>query len=164
LPWEKVGGQEEALQAIRDAIELPLLHEELFQKFQHATPKGFLLTQRMEIESQDVDRIEVFSREVTSLIDAGIEFYSAPPEYYYTKLGELKLEMIASATRDGRTRAERIVEAAGGSLGALHYSNLGVFQITQPNSSAEFSWSGAYDTHSKRKTASVTIKLQFGLR
>jgi len=43
LPWEKVGGQENALQAIRDAIELPLLHEELFQKFQHATPKGFLL-------------------------------------------------------------------------------------------------------------------------
>jgi proteasome-associated ATPase len=43
LPWEKVGGQEAALQAIKDAIELPLLHEELFQKFQHATPKGFLL-------------------------------------------------------------------------------------------------------------------------
>ena len=43
LPWEKVGGQEEALQAIKDAIELPLLHVDLFEKFQHATPKGFLL-------------------------------------------------------------------------------------------------------------------------
>src|SRR5437763_2341416 len=43
LPWEKVGGQEPALQAIKDAIELPLLHPDLFQKFQHATPKGFLL-------------------------------------------------------------------------------------------------------------------------
>jgi proteasome-associated ATPase len=43
LPWDKVGGQEEALQAIKDAIELPLIHSELFQKFQHATPKGFLL-------------------------------------------------------------------------------------------------------------------------
>ncbi|PYJ39835.1 MAG: peptidase [Verrucomicrobia bacterium] len=43
LPWEKVGGQEAALQAIKDAIELPLLHVDLFQKFQHATPKGFLL-------------------------------------------------------------------------------------------------------------------------
>ncbi|PYJ08961.1 MAG: peptidase [Verrucomicrobia bacterium] len=43
LPWKKVGGQAQALQAIRDAIELPLLHEELFQKFKHATPKGFLL-------------------------------------------------------------------------------------------------------------------------
>lgn len=43
LPWEKVGGQEAALQAIKDAIELPLIHGELFAKFQHATPKGFLL-------------------------------------------------------------------------------------------------------------------------
>jgi proteasome-associated ATPase len=43
LPWEKVGGQEEALSAIKDAIELPLLHADLFTKFQHQTPKGFLL-------------------------------------------------------------------------------------------------------------------------
>ncbi|MGI8435671.1 MAG: AAA family ATPase [Chthoniobacterales bacterium] len=43
LPWEKVGGQDAALQAIRDAIELPLLHGELFAKFKHSTPKGFLL-------------------------------------------------------------------------------------------------------------------------
>ena len=43
LPWEKVGGQEDALQAIKDAIELPLLHVDLFKKFRHATPKGFLL-------------------------------------------------------------------------------------------------------------------------
>jgi len=43
LPWEKVGGQQEALRAIRDAIELPLLHPDLFKRFQHSTPKGFLL-------------------------------------------------------------------------------------------------------------------------
>jgi proteasome-associated ATPase len=43
LPWERVGGQEEALTAIKDAIELPLLHGDLFAKFQHQTPKGFLL-------------------------------------------------------------------------------------------------------------------------
>jgi len=43
LPWEKVGGQEEAIRAIQDAIELPLLHAGLFERFQHSTPKGFLL-------------------------------------------------------------------------------------------------------------------------
>ena len=43
LPWEKVGGQEEALAAIKDAVELPLLHRELFARFKHQTPKGFLL-------------------------------------------------------------------------------------------------------------------------
>ena len=43
LPWERVGGQEQAIAAIKDAIELPLLHADLFARFQHTTPKGFLL-------------------------------------------------------------------------------------------------------------------------
>jgi len=43
IPWTKVGGQEQALTAIKDAIELPLLHADLFARFQHQTPKGFLL-------------------------------------------------------------------------------------------------------------------------
>src|ERR1700680_4077058 len=43
LPWERVGGQEAALEGINDGVELPLLHVDLFKKFQHATPKGFLL-------------------------------------------------------------------------------------------------------------------------
>ena len=38
-----MGGQEEALADIRDAIELPLLHPELFERYQHSTPKGYLL-------------------------------------------------------------------------------------------------------------------------
>jgi len=43
IPWESVGGQREALQAIRDAVEMPLLHAELFEKYEYAHPKGFLL-------------------------------------------------------------------------------------------------------------------------
>lgn len=43
LEWDQIGGQKEALNAIRDAIELPLLHEELFARYKHSTPKGFLL-------------------------------------------------------------------------------------------------------------------------
>ena len=43
LPWDKVGGQHEAITSIREAIEGPLLHPELYAKFHHATPKGFLL-------------------------------------------------------------------------------------------------------------------------
>ena len=43
LPWEKIGGQKEAIQAIKDTIEMPVLHPELFKRFQYSTPKGFLL-------------------------------------------------------------------------------------------------------------------------
>jgi proteasome-associated ATPase len=43
LPWTAVGGQVEAVQQIRDTIELPFLHRDLFKRFEHTVPKGFLL-------------------------------------------------------------------------------------------------------------------------
>jgi proteasome-associated ATPase len=43
VSWEQIGGQDEAITAIQDAIEMPLLHPELFERFQFTTPKGFLL-------------------------------------------------------------------------------------------------------------------------
>ena len=41
--WSRIGGQQEAVQAIRDSIELPYLHAHLFRRFNHPVPKGFLL-------------------------------------------------------------------------------------------------------------------------
>ncbi len=43
LPWSKIGGQEEAISVIKDAIELPLLHPELFERFGKRPLKGILL-------------------------------------------------------------------------------------------------------------------------
>src|SRR6202007_2234780 len=43
LPWDAIGGQDEAVPAIRYTIELPFLHKALFRRFQHTVPKGFLL-------------------------------------------------------------------------------------------------------------------------
>ncbi len=43
IPWSAVGGQEEAIKLIRDTIELPLLHPELFKRFDKKPLKGVLL-------------------------------------------------------------------------------------------------------------------------
>lgn len=43
IPWSKVGGLDETIQRIKDTIEQPILHPELFKKFQYSVPKGFLL-------------------------------------------------------------------------------------------------------------------------
>jgi proteasome-associated ATPase len=43
LPWNAIGGQMDAVKAIRESIEWPLLHPELFRRFKHSVPKGFLL-------------------------------------------------------------------------------------------------------------------------
>ena len=55
---------------------------------------GYTLTQSVDIESKEVDKIEAISREVTELINTGIEFNSSEPRYYYTKLAELKLKCL----------------------------------------------------------------------
>ncbi len=125
---------------------------------------GYVLTQSVKIESKDVDRVETVSREITELIKSGIEFMSGDPRYYYTKLAELKIQMITAATEDGKQRAEKIAASAGAGLGSLKSASLGVFQITAPNSDEEMSWAGAFNTSSKRKTGLVTVRLQFGLK
>ncbi|MDX5338513.1 MAG: SIMPL domain-containing protein [Cyclobacteriaceae bacterium] len=122
---------------------------------------GYQLSQTLVIESKEVEKVEKVSREITELLNQGITFYSQPPRYYYTQLESLKLEMVAKATEDGRVRAERIAENSKSKLGDLVTANMGVFQITGQNSGEDYSWGGAFNTSSKNKTASITMKLVF---
>lgn len=125
------------------------------------TFNGYNLTQSVQVESKEVEKVENVSREVTELINLGVELYSSAPEYYYTKLSELKLEMVAEATKDAKLRAEKISENAGSKLGDLKKSDMGVFQIVAQNSSEDYSWGGSFNTSSKNKTATITIKLVY---
>jgi len=125
--------------------------------------KGFRLTQSVSIQSLEINKIEELSRQVTQLLNLGIELNSSAPQYFYTKMPELKLAMIAEATRDGRARAEKISQESGSKLGKLRYASMGVFQITAENSDSDYSWGGTFDTSSRKKNASITTKLQFGV-
>jgi hypothetical protein len=126
--------------------------------------KGYRLQQNVQIESEQVEKVEEVSRNITELINSGIEFYSNKPSYYYTKLAELKIEMIAEATKDASIRAQKIAENAGGSLGELKSADMGVIQIVGQNSSDDYSWGGSFNTTSKNKTASITVNLQYQTR
>ena len=86
---------------------------------------GYILTQSLQVDSNDVEKIEKISREITELLNKGIEFYSQPPRYYYTKLADLKLEMISKATSDAKLRADNIAANSGGKLGNLIFCKHG---------------------------------------
>ncbi len=123
--------------------------------------RGYELSQRLQIESSDVAKIEQVSREITELLNKGVQFTSLAPRYYYTQLADLKIEMISKATEDARVRAEKIAENSGSRLGELISAKMGVFQITGQNSDEAYSWGGAYNTSSKNKTASITMRLEY---
>lgn len=125
---------------------------------------GYELNQSVEIESKEVEKIETISREITELINQGLNFYSADPRYFYTQLADLKIEMISKATEDARLRAEKIAEFSGGKLGELQSARMGIFQITAQNSAEDYSWGGTFNTTSKNKTASITMKLEYSVK
>ncbi len=126
---------------------------------------GYVLTQRVTVTSKRVDEIEKIARESTDLIDLGIHINSIPPQYYYTKLADLKLEMLAAASQDAKNRAEIIAQNAGAKLSKLKTANMGVFQITAPNSSdEEYTWGGTFNTYSKVKKGSINMRLTYFLK
>ncbi|WP_431157868.1 SIMPL domain-containing protein [Winogradskyella poriferorum] len=122
---------------------------------------GYELRQTLQIESKEVDKIERISREITELLNQGVQFYSESPRYYYTKLADLKIEMISKATEDARLRAEKISEFSGSELGNLVSAKMGIFQITGQNSKEDYSWGGTFNTSSREKTASITMRLVY---
>jgi hypothetical protein len=126
---------------------------------------GYSLSQRLTIQSTDVDNIEVISRDITELIGSGVNFASEAPEYYYTKLGELKLELIDAATADAKARIDIMAEKAGGKVGKLLSATLGTFQITAQNSATDtYTSGGAFNTWSREKTMFINVKLHYALQ
>lgn len=110
-----------------------------------------------------MEKIEKVVDQTSELINAGVEFTPGPIQYTYSKLSDLKHNLIEAATQDARDRALRIVKAADGSLGKLKRASIGVFQITGKNSDEEYSYGGVFDIYSKEKTARITVRLEYQL-
>ena len=130
-------------------------------EFQGRKFTGYELNQGVVISSSDVGKIEIISREITELLNLGVQLYSGEPRYYYTKLEELKIDMISIATENARLRAETIAENSGSDLGDLIDGKMGIFQIIGQYSGEDYSWGGTYNTSSKDKTATITMKLEY---
>jgi hypothetical protein len=126
--------------------------------------KGYIARQTISVRSTDVPRVERVSREVTQLLEDGVPITSQAPAYYYTKLGELKIEMLAEAGRDARTRAENIVKSSGGAtLGRLRSADMGVINVN-PANSTRTSWEGNNDTASLEKDIITIVHVVYELR
>lgn len=122
----------------------------------------YLVSQQIEVRSADTNKVTAVSRESTELIEQDISFVSDAPQYLYMKLGELKLDMLAAASADAKSRAERIASASGNKVGKIRSANMGVFQIT-PVNSTEVSSFGENDTSSIEKKVFAVVHADFAI-
>ncbi len=123
---------------------------------------AYRLGQNFEIRSGNVDFIAELSQASSELIPEGIPIVSYSPEYLYTKLAELRVEMLTEATQDAHRRAERIAEGVNNKVGTLRNARMGVFQITPRNSTDVSDW-GIYDTRSIDKDITAVVSLTFSI-
>jgi hypothetical protein len=123
---------------------------------------GYSLRQQLEIRSTEVDKIAQIAREATELINQGILIESNSPQYLYTKLGDLKIEMLGEAAKDAKTRAERIAASTGNRVGTVRSAKMGVMQITAADST-EVSDAGISDTSSIDKDITAVVNIGFAV-
>jgi hypothetical protein len=97
---------------------------------------GYVYSQRIEIQSGEVNKIKELSLDITSLIQKGVSFNVEQPEYHYTKMADLKIEIQAAAAKDAMIRAQKIAEATDRDLGPMRSARMGVLQITPKFSNA----------------------------
>lgn len=122
----------------------------------------YVLNQIVEVRSKNVERVDKVSRESTELIEENIELESQAPEYFYTKLDELKIEMLAKATENAKLRAENMVKATGNKIGSIRSARMGVFQITPVTSTDVSDW-GVNDASSLEKKVTAVISASFAI-
>jgi uncharacterized protein len=124
------------------------------------TVSSYVLTQTIEIQSHQIDKIETISRKASDLISEGIEFRSQHPIYTASGIEKIKLDLLSEATKNAYERARSLAENSGGKVGALNSASQGVFQIT-PLNSTDVSDSGEYDTSTIDKIVKAVVTFEF---
>ena len=141
----------------------PVWMNEIYEQYQSADKK-YNLTQNIEINSNDVAKIDNLSKNTNSLIiNKGILFSTNSLEYYYSKLPEVRVELLADAVLDAKARAQKLAEAGGKNIGTLKSASSGVVQVMSPNS-IDVSDYGMYNTSTIEKEIMITVKGSFQIK
>jgi len=147
-----------------DSIDIsPVFMNEIYE--QNPGPeKSYNLVQNITVQSPDVGKISDLAKNVSSLVSVnGMLFATNSLEFYYSKLPNARIELLASAVGDAKARAEQLAQAGGKKIGALKSASSGVVQVMAPNS-VEVSDYGMYDTSSINKEIMVTVKASFEIK
>jgi len=94
----------------------------------------FIISQTLMVRSGEVDRIAAASQRIGELVEGGVVlsaegYMGGTPTYLFTRLNEVKPEMIAEATRNAREAAGQFARDSGSRIGGIRTASQGLFQI-----------------------------------
>jgi uncharacterized protein len=94
----------------------------------------FVLTEDLLLKTAEVDKLADASKMVGDLLKSGVVFssdaYNAGPSYVFTKVNDLKGEMLTEATKRAREAADKFAAESGAQVGDIQNANQGIIEIT----------------------------------
>ncbi len=93
----------------------------------------FVLTEDLLVKSTEVDKLASASRMVGDLLKAGVVFsadaYNAGPSFIFTRVNDLKGEMLTEATGRAKEAAQKFAAESGARVGDIQNANQGLIEI-----------------------------------
>ena len=126
-----------------------------------ANTSRFILTQSITIKTPKVLLVKQSLPQTDSLIAEGIVFDnndSYPVSYIFTKLNEIKPQMLAEATRNAKDAAKEFAKNSGNSVGKIHRANQGIFSILAQDQSET-----SFESQQINKTIRVVSTVEYWL-
>lgn len=116
----------------------------------------FTVRQRMTLRTTDIARAQQAVRRQFDLVQRGVLLEEGSGiAYTFTKLNDIKPEMVAAATRDARAAAEQFAEDSDSGVGGIKQATQGYFEIAGRDGDSG-GW-GVADTPYKRVRVVTTI-------
>ena len=117
----------------------------------------------IDISSKDVNKIKEISNDIQSIADKGVDIQVYQPEFYYSDLASIKIELLKEASNDAKQRASSMLSATGSRVGKVKQIRMGVFQITSPDST-DVSDMGINDTSTIDKKVTAVANVVFKIK
>lgn len=95
----------------------------------------YVLSQAFIVRTTDIDAMLKATQNVSDLVKQGVVLgqpnggWNPAPQYLFTKLNDIKPNMIAQATKNARASAEQFAKDSGQKVSNIRSANQGVFEI-----------------------------------
>lgn len=115
-----------------DEIQLGVLgyqYLEYRDESQKLVDESHTLSGVISVESNKIEQVKKVRGKVNKLISQGIDIDNGAPAFHFTKLNEIKPEMLSEATKNARIAANEFAKNAGVTVGGIRSAQQGSFFI-----------------------------------
>ena len=124
---------------------------------------GYTVSRSVIVRSGDVEKLSNLANNIDPLVGQGYTVSTGMLELTYSKLAEMRVQLLSKAIKDAEERAKAITQDSGRSIQTLRNASGGVVQVL-PEGGIEVSDYGSYDTQSLHKEVMVTVRATFSIK